>query len=456
MPTRTPQDKPPVGSGGSRHVRFSRRILLAAGAPATLLIVAAFWIAYQFVQPAPPKRVTIATGATDGAYHAFGEQYGRVVAKSGITLEVRKTAGSVENLGLLADPRSDVPVALVQGGLATPEHNPGLVCLGVVFLEPVWVFYRDTAELDRLEGLRGRRIAIGPVGSGLHVLAGELLEANEMAGLPTQLFDLPTREATDALLAGLVDAVLVVAAAQSETVQRLLRAEGVRLMDLARAEGYARRFPHLAMVTLPEGAVDLARNIPPQDTRLLASRANLVAREDLHPALITVLLDAAERVHGGSGLFSAAGEFPSARGTDLAVPEDARRFYKSGRPFLQRYLPFWAAVFIDRMLVMLLPLVAVLLPVFRILPMLYSWRVRSRIYRRYGELRYLEEQIDTSFDPGRTEDYLRQIDRMEQTVNRSHTPVSYSDLLYNFRLHAGIVREKIAARQSGQAVGGAA
>ncbi len=359
----------------------------------------------------------------------------------------------MENLKLLADPGADVSVALVQGGLATPERNPGLVSLGVVFLEPLWVFYRDTVEQDRLEGLRGRRIAIGPVGSGLHVLARELLAANEMTGPPTQLLDLPTREAADALLAGRVDAVFVVAAAQSETVQRLLRAEGVRLMDLARAEGYTRRFPHLAMVTLPEGAVDLARNIPPKDTRLLASRANLVARADLHPALITVLLDAAERVHGGSGLFHAAGEFPSPRETDLPVPEDARRFYKSGRPFLQRYLPFWAAVFIDRMLVMLLPLVAVLLPVFRILPMLYSWRVRSRIYRRYGELRYLEEQVDTTFDPGRTEDYLRQIDRMEQAVNRSHTPVSYSDLLYNFRLHAGIVREKIAARRGQESKG---
>ena len=240
----------------------------------------------------------------------------------------------------------------------------------------------------------------------------------------------------------------MVSAVESETVQRLLRTEGIRLMDLRHAEGYARRFPFLATMVLPEGTVDFERNIPDRDTRLLVSRANLVARADLHPALTYVILDATERVHNKSGLFQKAGEFPSGRDTDLPLSDVARQFYKSGRPFLQRYLPFWIAVFIDRMVVMLLPLVAVLLPVFRFLPMIYAWRVRSRIFRRYGELRYLEHEIDTAFNSDKIPEYLGQLDEIETAVNRAHTPLSYSDMVYNFRIHMRIVRDKIRARST--------
>ncbi len=432
----------------SRNRRSSPRDLVTTTAPAVLIVIVAFWVAYQFVEPAPPNTIVMSTGAEDGAYQTFGKKYRDLVSDSRITLELRTSAGSLENLSRLTDSGSGVSVALVQGGIASAEAYPGLQSLGTVFNEPLWVFYRGSRVLDRLTSLKGMRVSIGPEGSGLRFLAMVLLEANGMLEPASGYLDLPTGEAADALMSGNVDAVFVVAAVESETVQRLLRAPGVRLMDLDRAEGYGRKFPYLSPMVLPQGTVDFGRNIPERDTRLLVSRANLVARSDLHPALIYVLLDAAEQVHNRSGLFQKAGEFPSGKDTDLPLSDVARQFYKSGRPFLQRYLPFWIAVFIDRMVVLLLPLVAVLLPVFRFLPMIYTWRVRSRIFRRYGELRYLEQEIDTGFDREKVSEYLEQLDRIEEAVNRSHTPVTYSDLMYNFRLHLQIVRDKIRARES--------
>jgi TRAP transporter TAXI family solute receptor len=436
-----------------RGQAVSLRDLAATALPALLVVAAAFWLAYQFVKPAPPSTVVMSTGGPGGAYQAFGERYRALLARERITLDLLPSSGSVENLARLADPGSGVSVALIQGGTATEAEAPELETLGTVFVEPLWIFYRG-AEAARLDAFSGKRLAVGADGSGTARLAGELLGASGIDRATTRLLPLGGADAADALLAGRVDAAFFVASIGAPAVQRLLRAERIRLMNLELAEAYARHYQFLALVTLPRGAVDFARVIPERDVTLLAARANLVVRKDLHPALAYLLMRAAVETHGEPGVFQRYGEFPAPANTDLPLSDEAKRFYKSGPPFLQRYLPFWLANLVDRLLVLLLPLVAVAFPLFRLLPVIYAWRVRSRIYRWYGELKFLEAEVDQAPSSAQLQEQLERLETIEDAVNRAKIPLSHSEHLYIFREHVAMVREKIRALGAAQKAAG--
>jgi hypothetical protein len=261
--------------------------------------------------------------------------------------------------------------------------------------------------------------------------------------VPTQLLSVAGLAAAEALKKGEADAVFVVGAAQSGAVWSLLYSEGVKLMSFSLADAYTRRFPYLSKVMLPQGGIDLMRNLPARDVTLVAPVATLVAREDTHPALIDLLLQAAAEVHGGAGLFQLPGEFPKPTQVDFPLSREAERYYRSGKPFLQRYLPFWAATLVDRLVVMLVPIIAVLIPLLRFAPYLYSWRVRRRIYRWYGELKFLENEIES--DPGALTqaEWLARLERIDRGVEHIRTPLAYSDQLYTLRSHIGLVRESV-------------
>jgi hypothetical protein len=341
-----------------------------------------------------------------------------------------------------------VDVGLVQSGSRSEGDTAGLVSLGSLYYEPLWVFYRGRNALDRLSQLHGKRVSIGGEGSGIRRLALQLLAANDAARQPTVLLDLGMSDAAEALQRREIDALFIIAGPDSPVVQKLLRAEGVRLMNFRQAMAYTRLFPFLSSVVLPQGAIDLARNIPPHDTVLLSPTATLVARESLHPALTVLLIQAATEVHGQAGLFQRAGEFPAATATDFPLSEDAKRFYQSGPSFLQRYLPFWVAVLVQRMMVMLVPLIAVLIPLMRILPSVYTWRVRRRIYRWYGELKYLEHDLEQNREPQRITEYLKRLDQIEQRVSKLKVPLAYSGQFYMLRQHIGFVRDMIRNSQT--------
>lgn len=418
----------------------SLRELLVAAFPIVVIVMAVFWIAYQFVQPAPPRTLTMTTGAEGGAYRAYGERYRQILARNDIDLRLRTSSGSIENLRHLRDPNSDIDVGFVQSGVLG-DGDPGeLVSLGSLYYEPLWVFYRDKATLDRLSQLQGKRISIGPEGSGIRKLALQLLAANDAADQPTVLRDLPIAGAADALLRREIEGLFVIAGPDSPVVQKLLRAEGVRLMHFSQATAYTRLFPFLSSVVLPQGAIDLARNIPDRDTTLLAPTATLVARHDIHPALAILLVQAATEVHGHPGLFQRAGEFPAPKASDFPLSEEARRYYQSGPSFLQRYLPFWVAVFVQRMIVLIVPLIAVLIPLMRILPSLYNWRVMRPIYRWYGELKFLERDVEQNNDPARIPEYLHRLDEIEARVIHLKVPAAYSGQFYTLRQHIRFVR----------------
>ena len=421
----------------------SLRDLIIAAFPIALITIAAFWIAYQFVRPAPPRTLAMTTGAEGGAYRAHAEHYRKILARNDIELKLLGSSGSLENLKRLQDENSGVDVGLVQSGVLGDANATGLVSLGSLYYEPLWVFYRDKATLDKLSQLQGKRVSIGPAGSGIRKLALQLLAANNAAEQPTVLLDLGMADAAEALLRHEVDALFIIAGPDSATVQNLLRAEGVRLMSFTQATAYTRLFPFLASVVLPQGAIDLARNIPSGDTTLIAPTATLVARESLHPALVILLIQAANEVHGHAGLFQRAGEFPSPAVSDFPLSDEARRYYQSGPSFLQRYLPFWVAVFVQRMIVLLVPLIAVLIPLMRILPSLYTWRVMRPIYRWYGQLKFLEHDLEQNRDPQRIPEYLRRLDHIEARVSKLKVPVAYSGQFYTLREHIGFVRGMI-------------
>ncbi|PIV75539.1 MAG: hypothetical protein COW56_03085 [Rhodocyclales bacterium CG17_big_fil_post_rev_8_21_14_2_50_68_7] len=399
------------------------------------------------MQPAPPTRLVFASGPEGSSYQQYAARYKQVLARFGITLEERATAGSADNLALLLDGRRPVDAAFVQGGTADDTSGMPLRSLGAAYYEPLWVFYRGGPGLTRLDDLAGRRLAIGPKGSGTRHLALELLDAHGMTRPRARMLSVGGLKATEALKRGQVDAVFAVGDVYSAAVWVLLHSEGVSLLSFEQAEAYVRRYPELASLTLPRGAVSLARDLPPRDIRLIAPVATVVVREDIHPALTDLLLQAMREVHRSPGLLSRADEFPAARGIEFALNERAERFYRSGPPFLQRYLPFWAANFIDRAIVMLLPVIALLLPLFRIGPQLYSWRVRSRVYRWYGELKHLE--LRAAAQPGSAARWLAELQRIEDEVDRIRTPLAFADFVYTLRLHIAFVRERLAAHAGG-------
>lgn len=420
--------------------------------PALLLLVGGFWLAAQFVRPAPPHQLILSSGGEGSGYQRFAERYREVLGRYGIELIERPSAGSLENLQRLRDPDEVVDAGFIQGGTvsvsdADREH---LVSLGGLYYEPLWIFYRGELaqqlpgkRLDRLGQLKGRRIAIGAAGSGAHKLARDLLESNGLAMAPTRLLENDGLAMVEDLRSGRLDAAFVVGPPQSAVVWSLLFAKGVQLMSLAHADAYARLFPQLQRLTLPRGAIDLVHDVPAQEVALLAPMATLAVRQDTHPALIDLLLQAASEVHGEAGVFQKPHEFPQATEVDFPLAAEAERYYKSGKSFLQRYLPFWLATLIDRMVVLLVPVVALLIPIVKFAPPLYGWRVRSRIFRRYGELKFLERELELDANRHSREDWLARLDEIEDEANHLPAPLAFSDMLYTLRQHIELVRSEI-------------
>lgn len=456
---------------------LSWRDVIFVALPSILLALVAFWVAAKFIKPAPPDSVVISTGSEGGAYQRFGALYADELAKNGVRLITRPSKGSPENLQRLRDPGSGVDAAFIQGGTALSKADEeSLVSLGELYNEPMWIFYRqgalgkvshrgrlmggkqslDASQLGtRLVELKDKRVAIGEAGSGTQRLAMELLAANGLNAQNTKLVEAGGFDVAARLSAGDLDAVFVVGPTQSALVWMLLYTPGVHLMNIKQAEAYTRRFAYLKHLVLPRGAIDLVRDIPPHDTHLLATTAMLLARESTHPAVLWLLLQAASSVHAEPGVFQQAREFPrQASNGEFPIAPEAVRYYTNGKPFLQRYLPFWAAILIDRLLVMLVPVLAVFYPLFRLAPSLYGWRVRSRIYRRYGELKFLENEVEAAPQRHTCDEWLKKLDDIEADVSHIHTPLAFADMLYTLRQHLGLVRETIL-KQTQAGLGGA-
>ena len=432
-----------------RNTFLTLRDLIVSAGPLALLAAGLLVLAYWWLNPNPPERVTLATGPAQSAYEAFGKRYREALARDGIDVVLLPNEGSSHNLQLLREGRADV--AFVQGGTAdlAPEDADSIVSLGSLFVEPVWLFYRsDAAEratrkprLTNLRQLQGLRLNVGTEGSGVPRLMERLLEANKVAPGAVKISRLGQTPATVEFLAGRLDALVFASAPESLMVQMLLQTPGVQLLDFSQNEAYARRFPFLSPVTLPRGVVDLAAELPPRDVRLVASTTSLLARDETHPALLTLFAQNAQTLHGGAGWFQRAREFPNPRHSELPIAKEAERAMNDPVPMLQRYLPFWIANLIERMWLVLGILLAVMLPLSRIVPPLYQFRVRSRVFRWYGRLREIENDIEAR--KADTAQLLSALDGLEAQVEKISVPLSYADELYALRNHIHLVRKKL-------------
>jgi TRAP-type uncharacterized transport system substrate-binding protein len=441
-----------------RNTLLSLRDLVATAGPFVLIALLLLAAAYYLLDPAPPKRVVLATGPEQSDYAEFGKRYADELRSYGIEVVLRPTQGSAENRRLLRDATQEVELGFVRGGSsdatrAADEDTRGvqLVSLGSLYLEPVWLFYRSEAAqklnrqatLTQLEDLRGWRVDVGARGSGVTGLFGKLLHAN---GIERSSFTESRMEQTPAvvaLLAGELDAMVLAAAPESLMVQMLLQTPGVKPFEFAQAEAYARRLPYLRAVTLPRGVVSLARDLPAHDLPLIATTTALVARADTHPALLQLFVQAAHKIHSGTGWLVHAGEFPSPQNTELPLAREAERYYRNGAPLLQRYLPFWLANLIERMWVVLVSIIAVLIPLARVVPPLYEFRIRSRIFRWYRQLREIEDALrESSASKAALRDAL---DKLEAKAQNVTVPLSYADQLYSLRSHIQLVRERLSS-----------
>ena len=431
-----------------RFVRVSWRDLWMTLIPIFLIIAVGIGAALYFARPAPPDTLIITSGASGSSFHSTAEKYRDILARSGIKLKILDSDGALENLQRLKDIDFTVDIGFVQGGL-NGDADPGeLVSLGSIYYEPLFVFSHCRTKVDQLSSLRGKRIAVGPDGSGTRVLALQLLKANGIEAPATPMLDLGGEDAINALRDGKADAAFLMGdSAKMSLVRDLLKAPGICLVSFDQADAYVRRFPYLTKLVLPMGAMDFGKNIPAQDVILIGPTAELIAREDLHPALSDLLIEAMRQVHGRPGLFRRAGEFPAPIEHEYPISEDAERYYKSGKRFLYRQLPFWLASLADRLLVLVVPILALLIPATRIVPPLYRWRVRSRIYRWYGALMALEREMMNDPTPEKKAELNQRLDQIEQGVNRIKVPLSFADQAYVLRVHIGFVRERLDAQQ---------
>ena len=423
--------------------KISLREKLIILCPVVLMVILAFVFVYYFVDPLPPRRISIGCGPPEGANFIFAQAYQEILAKEGITLELRNTAGSAENLKLLGATPGGIDVAFVQGSMKSTAQNTDLVSLGSLFFDPLWIFHRTDLALRRIPDLKGLRLAVGEEGGGTKVLTMQLLELNGLNSQNTQILSYGYQKAADMLLKGEVDAAFFVSTHLADHVINLIDSKSVKLMGLERAEAYALLYHYLYVLKVPEGVIDFAANIPPHDLTLVAPTTQLVARPDLHPALINLLLMAAKEVHKFGGDFEREGEFPAPKYLDFELSPEAERFYKFGPPFLQRYLPFWVAIFVSRMTILLLPLVAVFLPIFKLMPLIYRWRMRSRIYRWYSKLRAIDPERHKQETTERLQEYLVKLARIEEKVSNISVPPSFSEELYHLRMHIDMLQNKL-------------
>ena len=401
------------------------------------------WMSYRFLKPFPPKTLIIATGMESGSYAAFGELYLRALARDGIHVILRPTSGSVENLRLLEDRSQTVDAGFVQGTVGGIEESSNLISLGGLAYTPLWIFYRAQDTYDDLVQLKGKRIVIGPEGSGVRQFSLALLQVAGVSGLPTEFLDLPYAESNQALLRGKADAIMTFGSPDNGLIGELFKAKDIKLMSMSQAEAYTRRFPDLSHVVLPRGVIDPGGRNPSTDVHLLSPTTNLIVRKDLHPALVYLLLKASVEIHGGASWINKAGEFPTLTKQDDPISEQAQRFYKSGGSWFYAYLPFWAATFVERLTLILIPLGIIILPLIGIMPWIYTWRNRSKYYPWYRELRELEKEIIENLSIENIAAYEARLDQIEAAVSSIRMSVAFYDELFILKEHIQIVRVKL-------------
>ncbi len=406
-------------------------------------VLLGFAVTFQFIEPAPPSKLILAAGSKGGAYLEFAREYQTLLAQDGIILEILETAGSQENLSLLANGKADI--ALMQSGIAEAKDYPELLGIGSLYFEPLWIFMRKGFTFERISQLYENKLILGAEGSGTRKVVLQILQDNSVDCNILKESKLTGMPAVEALSMGQVDMLFIVGAVSSPMIKTLLNNRSITLANFTRADAYTRLHNFLSKVELPQGVINLKDNIPDQKITLVAPAATLVTSEKLHPALAGLLAQVINRVHNcGSLLNNRRHQFPSADYLDFPLSDDARRFYKRGVPLLQRYLPFWAAIQLDRLKLLILPLLALLLPLFKILPLTYRWRMRARVYRWYDTLQVHDSEVRQSLTKEGIKNFIEELNKIEEDVRQINIPLAYAAELYGLRVHIDLLRRQIS------------
>jgi len=400
---------------------------------------------FLFFYLAPPNTITITSGPEGSTFRLTAEKYAKILQQSGVTLTILPSEGSVDNIKRLADPSSKVDIGFVQAGVNQGVKTDKLVSLGSISYQPLLVFYRSGSTIELLSQFTGKRVAVGEVGSGTHSLSLALLAGNGIEpGGPTKVLEMDSDRAAEAILNGTVDAVFLMGDSVSITlIRQLLHTPGIKLYNFIQADAYTRRITYLNKITLPRGSIDFGKDIPAHDAFLIAPTVELIARNRLHPALSDLLIEAAQEVHSGAGLLRRKGEFPAPIEQEIRISAEASRFYKSGKSFLYRTLPFRFASLVNRIIVVFVPMIVLLLPALRLIPAIYRWRFKSRISRWYRALLMIEQDLIAQLASDQRNALMERLDNIEEAVNRMKVPASFADQFYDLRGHITFVRNRL-------------
>ena len=423
-------------------MEFSRRQIFRT-LTAIVCTVGIVSLALIYFIPGPPSKVIMAT-----AFKYYGRQYRDIFARYKIDLELRETAGAVENVSLLQDPKSGVQIAFTTGGVSDAKRAPDVLSLGTVYNQPFWIFYSSKEPLERLAQLKGKRIAVGPVGSATRYTAEKILGKGGVNAETATLLPFAGSAADKALAGDQVDAVWIIGVPEATAVQSFLRNPNVRLMHFPTAEAFTRIFPDLTRLVLPQGVIDIDRNIPSGDVQLIATTSKILIRSDLHPEIVQLLLQTMKEVHSEPDIFNRNGEFPNGVDSEYQVAQTAIDFYKNGPSFMQRHLPLWMSVHVQRAIAVLVTAIAIGVPLFRFLPQLYNWVTRRRLFFWYGQLKTLEASFEANSNDQHLTEKQAEIERIEHAVSHIRFPLTFADQVYTLRSHIDIVRRKIAARSN--------
>jgi len=420
----------------------ARRRLLIIGA--ILLLAALGWALATVLKPAIQRTIVITTGADKGIYRGFADRYAPLLKRDGITLDIRSSSGSIENYQRLKDPDSEYEVGFIQSGTTSPKETDRLQTIAAVSYEPIWVFYRGDTTINRLAQLRGKRIAIGVPGSGLLNVAQVLLSYSGITGDNTTLLEMTADKAYQDLESGRLDAAFFIGRPDASMQQTLLNSD-LKLMSFAQADALVQKFPSLSKITFPRASTSIVNDLPQADVTLLAATVLLVSKDTLHPALAYLLLEAAKTVHGGEDYFTPLGAFPNLNTEEFPISDESTRYFKSGRPFLQRYLPFWLASFIERRLLILLPFMALLIGLLQALPRMVESRIKNRLVVWYREIKSLEDEIWKTSQPTQEqiEQWREEIENIDAHASQIRLPHRYFQDVYALKQAIGVVRDRI-------------
>ncbi len=429
-------------SGFGSGPNLSRKAMTIIAIATVIILAGIVWLCSR-LHPLPPRTVTMATGPEGSSYNYFGKRYQQLMAKEGIKVILVPTAGGVENLTKLRDPKSGVEIGFVEGGIADDTDSPSLVSLGTVCYEPMWLFSRKPTSDRVLFALEGKRVAVGPEGSDSRALVDQLLKGRQLDSKSFEALGLTPEESVTEMLNGKIDAAILMSSPSSPVVRKLLTAPGVYLANFSRAAAYVAILPSLYKMTYPEGAADLATNRPPRDTTILATKTSLIVRADLNPAIQYMLLETASLVHNRAGVLQKANEFPAAEALEIPLSSDARSYFKSGKPFLQRYLPFWLAALVEQIGFLAVPVLGLLYPLIKGLMAFYGWAVQRKFYQIYGELHWLEREMDKLDGKKPADEILTRMKSLEHRANRIKVPSKYVPMLYTLKENVAFVRSRL-------------